>query len=477
MLFDASRLAPLPTCVEVLPVMAAKARYALVELLRPLGLRPTWTDREGLSGGGLYYGVAPTAAPARALRLRHHASTAAFFAAQQRYEARAATTLRWDEEDWPVLFPLDGEALSSEPFEGADLVASAFYWLSGWHEATTRQRDAHGRFPYAASLHAELDHAAATTPAMPTVLRPVVDAYRERLAAALAEQGVAFERLGWRTGARQPAERQGAVCLTYDIDHWRRRRLGVAARALRGIGSWRGLVGPDPFQHGLDLLLDPVEALGGHATVFLKMSADAAEDVPYRAREVDLRRFTRRVLESGGEVGLHPGYFAHDHVGRLLAERDRLARLVGQPVRAVRQHYLRHDAVRTPRLQAAAGFYLDSTLGFSAHEGFRRATTMPVQLYDLDAEAPLDLWALPVHAMDTTLFQHRALAPEAVCEAFRQVVAQVQRFGGVAVLLWHNTVGDALLHPHQAATYTQVLEDTGAAMPLLTLTEAVESWQ
>ncbi|MEL6611398.1 MAG: hypothetical protein AAFQ53_04830, partial [Bacteroidota bacterium] len=65
----------------------------------------------------------------------------------------------------------------------------------------------------------------------------------------------------------------------------------------------------------------------------------------------------------------------------------------------------------------------------------------------------------------------------AVREAFRQVVAQVHRFGGVAVLLWHNTVGDAVLHPHQAANYTQVLEDTGAAMPLLTLTEAVESWQ
>ncbi|MEM8601709.1 MAG: polysaccharide deacetylase family protein, partial [Bacteroidota bacterium] len=452
-------------------------RYALDALLRPLGLRPAWTDRDGLAGGGLYYGVAPAQAPVRALRLRHHPSTTALFAQAQRYEAASATSLRWDGEDWPVLFPHDGEALSSEPFEGADLVASAFYWLSGWHEATTRRRDVHGRFPYAASLQAELDASADRAPAGPTVLRPVVDAYRERLATALAGQGVAFERLGWGDGERGPDARRGAVCLTYDIDHWRRRRVGVAARALRGHGSWRGLVGPDPFQRGIDLLLGPVEARGARPTVFLKTAATAAEDVPYRARDTDLRAFIRRVQESGGEVGLHPSYFAHDHVDRLHAERDRLADLAGHAIRVIRQHYLRHDAARTPRLQANAGFSLDSTLGFSAHEGFRRATTMPFRLYDLDTDAPLDLWELPVHAMDTTLFQHRALTHEAVREAFRTVVAQALRFGGVAVLLWHNTIGDPMLHSGHADTYRSVVNDLPPTLLLPSLCEALDLWR
>ncbi|MEM6783198.1 MAG: hypothetical protein AAF624_05620 [Bacteroidota bacterium] len=476
MSIDPSRLAPLPTCVEVPPVMLAKARYALVELLRPLGLRPSWTDRDGLRGGGLYYGVAPTDAPGRALRLRHHPSTAAFFAERRRYEAAQASALLWDAESWPVLFPLEGAGLSSEPFEGADLVASACYWLSGWHEATTRQRDVHGRFPYAASLQAELDAAADQAPETPTVLRPVVDAYRERLVAALTDQGVAFERLRWGDPAEGPDARRGAVCLTYDIDHWRRRRLGVAARALRGIGSWRGLVGPDPFQRGLDLLLDPLVERGAHPTVFLKMAAYAAEDVPYRAREAALHAFVQRVQAQGGEVGLHPGYYAHDHAGRLLAERDRLALLAGHPIRAVRQHYLRHDAMRTPRLQSGTGFTLDSTLGFSEREGFRRATTMPHLVYDVDADAPLDLWALPVHAMDTTLLQHRGLAEAPAREAMRAVVGQAQRFGGVAVLLWHNTVGDALLHPGHAETYAAMLRDL-PPVPLITLSEAVAMWR
>ncbi|MEM8558543.1 MAG: polysaccharide deacetylase family protein [Bacteroidota bacterium] len=473
--FDPSRLAPLPTCLEVPPAMAAKAQYALVELLRPLGLRPVWTDREGLSGGGVYYGTAPAEAPGRALRLRHHASTAAFFAERRRYAAADAATLDWDGERWPVLFPLGGEALSSEPFEGADLVASAFYWLSGWHEATTTARDAHGRFPYAASLQAALD--AHAPGAMPTVLRPVVDAYRERLAMALNAQGVAFERLGWGA-SHEPRLRRGAVALTFDIDHWRRRRLGYLRRVAREVAplTWRGLGGPDPFQQGLDLLLDPLEARGQVATVFVKPSASGAEDVPYRARDNDLRQFLHRVQASGGEVGLHPSYFAHDHAERLLAERDRLADLAGHPVRAVRQHYLRHDTTRTPRLHAAAGFALDSTLGFSAHEGFRRATTMPFRLYDLAADAPLDLWALPVHAMDTTLFQHRALSPAAVRDTFRTVVQQTQRFGGVAVLLWHNTLGDEVQYPGQAEVYRRVLDDLHGAVSV-TLSEALPAWR
>ena len=83
-----SPLAPIACCIEAPPAFVPKARWALNELLAPLGLAPVWTDRSMLADGGLYYGPSPENLPERALALRLHTETTDYFDGGEAYDSR-----------------------------------------------------------------------------------------------------------------------------------------------------------------------------------------------------------------------------------------------------------------------------------------------------------------------------------------------------------------------------------------------------
>ena len=208
---------------------------------------------------------------------------------------------------------------------------------------------------------------------------------------------------------------------------------------------------------------------GAGATYFFKTAARGPWDVPY-AHDSPYLRALIADLGTTFEIGLHPSYFGHDHADHLREERDRLAALTTVRPTTVRQHFLRFDPNVTPRLQHDAGFDLDSTLGFSHHEGFRRGTCFPFQVFDTDANRPLGLWELPLVVMDTTLFAHRGLSAEAATAVIDATYATCRRVGGCCVLLWHNTSYDEVDFPGSAAVFEYALDTAiagGAALPSL----------
>ncbi len=466
------RATPLPCCVEAPASYLPKARYALRMLLLPLGLEPRWVERAALAGGGLYYGTQPGGLPENVLALRLHPATAAYFDGATPYDPARARWIDWDGERWPVLF--------GEPGRGeADLVASAFFWLSGWQEVTTRERDPHGRFPHHTSLQARLG----------TTLRPAVDACREVLAGRLAALGLPLHRRTWGTAA-------WACCPTHDVDYlrkWRKgmvyrevveyplrnlRRVVPAARARRFGRFVRDWLRPgDVYRQAFERMQHEVEQRGGTATFFLKTAAHGPQDVFYDPGDPYLRRRIAALEAAGFEVGLHPSYHAHTHPFYLEEERARLAAVTARAPVSVRQHFLRYEAPATPRLQHAAGFRIDSTLGFAEHEGFRHATCLPFQLFDSIANRPLDVWEMPLALMESALFNRRALTPEAARQATETVLATCRRFGGAAVMLWHNVLWDELDHPGWGAHFVETLEAAVAAgAHLASLRAALSAW-
>lgn len=422
-------------------------------LLAPLGLEPAWANRDDLSGPAVYYGPRPEGLPETVLALRLDPDTAAYFDSGEPYRAADASALDWNGVPSPVLFPR--RSPPGLPTDAPDLVASAFFWLSGWQEETMTERDEHGRFPYRASLQAALGCAGL----------PVADHYREVLAEWLLALGVPVRRWRWQGST-------WAVALTHDVDLLRKRRLGTLARAAlrrdgrRGAAVRQAAFAPNPRRASLEEMAAAERRRGAGATYFLKTAARGPWDVPYSARSAWLRRFVAGLQADGFEVGLHPSYFGYDHLGHLIEERDRLEALTGARPVSVRQHFLRFDAA-TPRLQQAAGFRLDSTLGFARQAGFRRGTCFPFPLFDVRAGAPLGLWELPLTAMDTTLFTHGGLAPAEAERAVADLFAACRRVGGVCVLLWHNTLYDEVDFPGQADVFERTLDQAladGAAV-------------
>lgn len=448
--------AVLPCCLEVPPRFEAKAWYALRMLLLPLGLAPERVGRSALAAPGLYYGPEPEGLPERVVALPLREATVAFFEARVPYHAGE---VRWMEgrdahDRWPALF---GGGHRAEH----DLIASAFFWLSGWQEHTVRTRDRHGRFPWEASLQRRLG----------TTTRPPVDAYREALAERLLAAGVPVHPRRW-------AGHAWAFCPTHDVDYLRKWRPGMVWREvvhhlalnrrrdppgtrLRRFGRFLAdLVRPgDVFRRAFERMPAETARRGGTATFFLKTGAHGPHDVPYDGDGAYVRARVQALEAGGFEVGLHPSYHAFDHPGYLREEYDRLARLTAAPPVSVRTHYLRFDPVLTPRLLVATGFRIDSTLGFADHEGFRHGTCLPFQLYDVAADRPLDLWEMPLAFMESVLFNRRGLDGEQALAVTRDLLATCRRFGGVAVGLWHNTLWDELDFPGWGDHFTATLDE------------------
>ncbi len=140
-------------------------------------------------------------------------------------------------------------------------------------------------------------------------------------------------------------------------------------------------------------------------------------------------------------------------------------------------HYLRWQEPDTPRLVERLGMRIDSTLGFPDETGFRRGTTMPFRVWDHVAGRGLDLWEMPLAAMESALFVRRELGVEEAVRRTDRLAETARRHGGALVALWHTTLWDELDYPGWVEHFLRTLDgavDGGAAVS--GLSDALSSW-
>jgi len=194
----------------------------------------------------------------------------------------------------------------------ADLLGSAFFFLTRYEEVVRPTRDRHDRFPASASLAAEDAF----------LERPVVDEYVDHLWMAL--------HYLWPSLVRRPtvfrlrpthdvanpfavfgqSARTIASALAGDV--LRRRDPRLAARRVRSIfDAVSGRVERDPF-NTFDLLMKASERHGLRATFyFMAGKAPGDFDFRYQISDGPVVALLRRIHERGHEVGLHASYLSH----------------------------------------------------------------------------------------------------------------------------------------------------------------------
>lgn len=352
-----------------------------------------------------------------------------------------------------------------------DLVASAFVLLAAWDELTSPVRDAHGRFPYAASTFAAeplLDIGRPPVDRYADIVRGLVDA---RLP-ALGRRPLEPPR--WGAGERF------ALALTHDVDDLRRwilrgllaggSDLAAAARAgrlprgqeVRGhlarLGLAReGLYGTDPYRT-IRTLLEGEERRGADSTFFVlpghSHPNDGLQPEVYRRRVPPLLAL---LATREREIGLHGNHRdAHDPAA-LRADRASLADRARVGVAGMRYHYLKclyHDTL--PTLDDA-GFGYDTSLAFAEHEGWRCGFSQPFHPYDVARERQLDLVELPLALMDSTLQEpkYRGLSLPEAREATLAIARRLRETGGGSAVLWHHN----RFHPQAGHGYGGIYWD------------------
>ncbi len=459
----------LPVCLEVGQNYKPKAEYSIRMLLRPLGLGPKFCCRNQLEDHGIYYGHRPFELHDDVIILPMASEAEDFFAIKQKLDV---TSIKWchhSDCDVPILF-------SSEM--GDDLIASTFYWLSGWQEYSLRTRDQHGRFPYSASLQSMLDIAQI----------PVVDYYRDILREQFISAQISLDLKSW-------GEKKWAFCPTIDVDYFNHWRLGMIfrekieyfllnKRKVNLVERWRRLfqfirsyfTRGDAFQNALRQMYQLIRRYG-RATIFLKTDAHGPNDVHYKLGLPQMQRMIRGLQTDRFEIGLHSSYHAYDHPEYLRKERRLLTQMIGTAPISVRNHYLRYAPVTTAHLQANAGFMIDSTLGFAERGGFRNGTCMPFLIFDCQNNQVIDLWEIPLLIMDGALFNRQKLSSEEAIAHSKDLLSQCKKFGGVGVALWHNVMGEEMDYPRWDDHFEQIIEwshQQGAKIDSLNRT--LESW-
>lgn len=330
-----------------------------------------------------------------------------------------------DNEDAEVVTIEDGRAVIN-----FDLIASSFYFLSGWQEYTCEKKDRYGRFPYAESLQSKLN----------LVELPLVNYYFDILKTTIER---VYKR---RLTVQLWQDFDFAVCLTHDIDKcqsgWREGggselRRGRLASALRLL--LRKARGRDVWFNFDEILA--IEKQYGARSSFYFLCRDSRNDGPPNADyDIGDERFShvyRDILAQGSEIGVHGSFGTHDNLQNFKAD---LRRLNHQAV-GNRFHFLEFDINETPRVLQKAGVKYDTTLGFPEHYGFRNGFCFPFYLYDLQHDRALPVVEIPLILMDTTLQSdaYMEMHPQQAMANVEGVLSEVKRFGGCLTLLWHNT--------------------------------------
>jgi len=319
-----------------------------------------------------------------------------------------------------------------------DIIAATFFMLSRWEETVILIRDEHGRFPATASVAYKqgfLD-------------RPIVDEY-----AMILREWMKILLPGW-----QPRKRRFSIKISHDVDKalsfpkWqvairvlggdllKRRSLSRAGRDLLRMIIQMTTPSRDPYFQSLLALARISEETGLSTDAFYFMTAlRAPYDDGYDPASQPISSLISDLRSRGFEIGLHAGYHTFNNPERLVIEKARLERLLGDGHFGGRQHYLRFRVPDTWRHWERVGLVYDSTMGYADHEGFRCGTCHLFRPFDIEQNRELDLLEYPLIVMDDTLRSYRRMTPKQSEKRILELARRCRQVEGTFTLLWHNT--------------------------------------
>ena len=311
----------------------------------------------------------------------------------------------------------------------ADIVASAFYLLSGWQEYYCATRDQFGRFPYKESMQCK--HGFITL--------PVVNYYFDILLEAIKSHS------GKEPGRQLWPESTFATCLTHDIDRcesgWKiaglnaikkgeiHKALGLILKKISGKDSWFNIIKIARLEEkhlarGTYFFLPETAKVNGHP--------NADHDVT----KPKYRQVMAKLRACGHEVAVHGSFGSSTNQKQLQAE---IEKLPGQ-ITGNRFHYLQFDPEKSAEVLEKTGLQWDTTLGFAEHFGFRNSYCLPFWPWDFKNQRMHTFVELPLNLMDTTLRHpnYMVLEPNQVIPAIKPMLEEIIKFNGCFTLLWHN---------------------------------------
>lgn len=248
-----------------------------------------------------------------------------------------------------------------------------------------------------------------------------------------------------------------------------------AAMTLRRL--WQSMVSPKPPEQDFQTILD-IEARHGFRSTFFVLHDRRwrRRGARYDLTDPALARIARMILDAGGEIGIHGGFYRFNQADAYRESRDALRKALGVEAVGIRNHFLRFSEPETWLAQQAAGFHYDATFGHSDRPGPRDGKTLPFFPLHPETGQPLEILELPLTVMDVTLFLNLGLDGEAALEVAWNAIAPVIDAGGLVTLLWHNDCFNEPEYRDWQWTYERLLERLAALNPWCAPGAEINQW-
>ncbi|MFC1715909.1 polysaccharide deacetylase family protein [Candidatus Poribacteria bacterium] len=358
-----------------------------------------------------------------------------------------------------------------------DVIASSFFMVSRYEEIILDVEDKHGRFPAKASIAHKEDF----------LSRPIVNEYIDLLCRWIQNLRPDFQR------KKLWADRDFAVSLTHDVDNIRKYRWwcpplnSLARTAKRGqLGKtlhyvWDWLLSSsggrtDPYWN-FDKIVALEHEYGFRSSFYFLAGGDTKYDRRYSINNPKIIALIEKLEDMGHEVGLHGSYSSSSDYEKFMSEKRKLDQVVSSKQYGGRYHYLRWTAPDTWRILEGSGILYDTTLGYAEHAGFRCGICLPFRPFDVLEDRMMDLWEIPLIAMEQGLFGYQNLSPDEVSEEIQRLIDVNERHGGVFVTLWHNDCFYRLDNPDALQLYQRMLDYINSKNALCgTVRDALSIW-
>lgn len=389
----------------------------------------------------VYYGPRQNFGTVRAeVSIAHCNNAASFFDKQLPFSCENVFFTGSDKV--PVLFGSDESNDHHNGFIFADLVASAFYFLSDWDGLTIRTKDQHRRTPYAESLAGKLGLAE----------RPIVNEYCNIIKDIIqSRKNITLKPKMFGDGAF-------AACITHDFDRIKKKYKGTIKRELYDLPIKNPLKehSLERFRRAKESLMDLLKSEDGYErsilgmfsferklgipptvlfkSILQKHERDAADYLDYPFMDTIIEK----IAELNGECGLHASYMAGYDEVLFSDEKKKLEKRLGNEVLSHRYHYLRFDPSTIARMLSQNGIRYDSSVGWAEQSGFRSGFTYPYYLFDAERNTASDVLEIPMQMMEVQLFNYQGLDASEAVEAAKRQADTVRKYGGVLCWNFHH---------------------------------------
>jgi hypothetical protein len=240
-----------------------------------------------------------------------------------------------------------------------------------------------------------------------------------------------------------PSGQVCGVAVTHDIDriyatHPVKKWLLKKINGLTSFGSIKNemLDQADQRLWIFDRLLADYQELGIRATLFFLARKMENRSYRYDIRTKKFRMLFQSLVQKKYEIALHASRYAFSRRKRYLRERRRLNKALGNKITGVRQHYLRCLFPELWRIAANMGLLYDSSMTYRRISGFRAGTGHPFYCYDYNRGNLLPVIECPAIFFENTLPNEGNDLEKSIAE-ISSLMAQVKKYQGVMVALWH----------------------------------------